>query len=259
MKKITTKDIISKKNKEKVVMITAYDALFASLADAANVDIILVGDSVGNTFLGHDSTVAVDLNAMLHHTKAVARANTKALVVSDMPFGLAHYSFDRLLDSARALIQEGGASAVKIEGATPDILEKIAKLSDAGIAIVGHIGLEPQQILKLGSYKKAGKTLNEAEILISQAKALEKAGVFCIVLELCDSDVASLIRENINIPLIGIGSGLDCDGQVLVCTDILGLGGKYPSFSKQYANLKDTVIDAFSAYADEVRSSKFPK
>ncbi len=258
MKKITTKDIISKKNKEKIVMITAYDALFASLADAAGVDMILVGDSLGNTFLGFDSTVQVDLDMMIHHTKAVVRSNPRAIVVSDVPFGLAHYSMDRLLDTARGLVQEAGASAIKIEGATPEILSKIKSLSDAGIAVVGHIGLEPQQILKLGSYKKSGKTSAEAQILISQAQALEEAGAFCIVLELCDSDVAREIAQSIKIPLIGIGSGLDCDGQVLVCTDILGLGGKYPSFSKQYANLKDTIIEAFSSYAKEVRESKFP-
>lgn len=259
MKKITTRDIINKKNKEKVVMLTAYDTLFASLADAANVDMILVGDSVGNTFLGFESTVEVDLNTMLHHTKAVARAKPKAMIISDVPFGLAHYSTDKLLDTARAFIQEAGASAIKIEGASPAILEKIKALNSAGIAIVGHIGLEPQQILKEGSYKKAGKTEKEAKILISQAQALEAAGAFCIVLELCDSDVARQVAQSIKIPLIGIGSGLYCDGQVLVCTDILGLGGKYPSFSKQYANLKDTVIEAFSTYANEVRSSKFPK
>ncbi len=255
--KITTLDILQAKNTRKLAMITAYDALFAHLADLGGADMILIGDSVGNNFLGFDSTIPVSLADMLHHTKAVARANTKALVVADMPFCEANYSFDRLLDSAKSLIQ-AGASAIKIEGAG-SIAEKIAKLTEAGIAVVGHIGLQPQQFLKLGKYRKFGKTEDEKNRLISEAKQLESAGVFAIVLEMTEAATAKAISESVSVPTIGIGAGPHCDGQVLVMTDMLGLNDFSPKFAKRYANLKEQIVNAYSQYVSEVRSGKFPE
>ena len=184
MKK-TVRSISKMKGGEKIAMITAYDAIFARLADEAGADMILVGDSLGNTFLGFDSTVPVSLEMMLHHTSAVARAKTDALVIADIPFGCAHFEFDRLLEDCRALCQKAGAEAVKIEGGAK-MADKIGRLCDAGIAVMGHIGLQPQQVLKLGGYRKFGKTREEIDELVADAKALENAGVFSIVLEMCD-------------------------------------------------------------------------
>ena len=228
MKK-TTKTILKKKGVEKIAMITAYDAMFAKLADSADVDIILVGDSVGNTVLGYDSTIPVTIDMMVHHTSAVARAKPNALILADLPFACAHYSFDKLLDTCKRLVQEGGADAIKIEGGV-EIADKIAKLTRAGIAVMGHIGLEPQQVLKLGGYRKFGKSEDEKKRIIDDAKALEQAGVFTVLMEMTDADCASEITKLLNVPTIGIGSGSGCDGQVLVCTDILGLTENPPSF-----------------------------
>ncbi len=256
MKK-TTKTIIRKKGAEKIAMLTAYDALFASLADAADVDIILIGDSVGNTILGYQSTVPVTIETMVHHTAAVSRANPDALILADLPFGCAHFSFDRLLEDCRKLVQLGGADAVKIEGGA-DMAEKIAKLTKAGIAVMGHIGLEPQQVLKLGGYKKFGKTEEEKAKILADAKALENAGAFAVLMEMTDADCAKKVTESISVPTIGIGSGADCDGQVLVCADVLGLTQNPPSFVKQYANLSDTIKKAYAAYVSDVKNCKFP-
>ena len=256
MKK-TTKTILKKKGVEKIAMITAYDALFAKLADAADVDIILVGDSVGNTVLGYDSTVPVTLDIMTHHTAAVARAKPNALILADLPFTCAHYSFDRLLDSCKKLIQEGGADAVKIEGGI-EIADKIAKLTRAGIAVMGHIGLEPQQVLKLGGYRKFGKSDQEKEKILADAKALEDAGVFALLMEMTDADCAKEITKLASVPTIGIGAGSDCDGQVLVCADILGFTENPPSFVKQYAQLGNDVVNAYKQYIAEVRNGQFP-
>ncbi len=257
MKK-TVKTIASKKGVEKITMITAYDAIFASLADKAGADIILVGDSVGNTVLGFESTVAVSMQDMLHHTAAVVRGNENALVLADVPFAIAHYSFDRMLEEISKLVQLAGADAVKIEGGKA-MAEKIKKLTDAGIAVMAHIGLEPQQVLKLGGYRKFGKTDSEKQRLLDDAKALEQAGAFALLLEMVDADTASEITQAVSIPTIGIGSGQDCDGQVLVCADILGLTKNPPKFVKQYADLNKTIIDAYTTYIYDVKSLKFPK
>lgn len=257
MKK-TTKTILKKKGVEKIAMITAYDALFAKLADSADVDIILVGDSVGNTVLGYDSTVPVTIDIMTHHTSAVARAKPNALILADLPFGCAHYSFDKLLDCCKKLIQEGGADAIKIEGGI-EIADKIAKLTRAGIAVMGHIGLEPQQVLKLGGYRKFGKADEEKQKILADAKALEEAGVFTILMEMTDAECASQITKSVSVPTIGIGSGVDCDGQVLVCADILGLTENPPSFVKQYAQIGKDIVNAYSQYIAEVRNGQFPE
>lgn len=255
--KLSVKNILNKKGKEKISMITAYDAILARLADAAKADIILVGDSLGNTVLGMETTVAVSLDIMVHHTAAVTRANTNALVIADLPFACAHYSFDKVLDSCKRLVQEGGASAVKIEGGKK-IADKVEKLVDAGIAVMGHIGLEPQQVLKLGGYRKFGKSESEKQSLLESAKALEDAGAFSVLMEMVESSAAEEITKALKIPTIGIGSGAACDGQVLVCFDILGLSESAPSFAKQYANLSKDITAAYAEYVNDVKSGKFP-
>lgn len=256
MKK-NTKTIIRKKGAEKIAMLTAYDALFASLADAADVDIILIGDSVGNTILGYQSTVpGHHRNDGSPHGGRVARQSRRA-DSRRPPLRLRHFSFDRLLEDCRKLVQLGGADAVKIEGGA-DMAEKIAKLTKAGIAVMGHIGLEPQQVLKLGGYKKFGKTEEEKVKILADAKALENAGAFAVLMEMTDADCAKKVTESISVPTIGIGSGADCDGQVLVCADVLGLTQNPPSFVKQYANLSDTIKKAYAAYVSDVKNGKFP-
>ncbi len=257
MKK-TLKTIFKKKGVEKITMLTAYDALFAKLASQADIDIILIGDSVGNTILGYDSTVPVTIDDMVHHTAAVARAKPDSLVLSDVPFGVAHFGFDKILHDCRRLLQEGGAEAVKIEGGKK-MAETISKLVSAGIAVMGHIGLEPQQILRLGGYRKFGKTDEERAAILEDAKALEAAGAFALLLEMTDSQTAKLVTESVSIPTIGIGSGADCDGQVLVCADLLGLTERAPSFAKKYANLREEIISAYKAYAGDVKSGKYPE
>jgi len=259
MKKITVKDILSKKkNGEKIAVLTAYDAIFARLADAAGADIILVGDSVGNTFLGFESTVNVTADMMLHHTAAVARAKPNALIVADIPFAQASLPFDNLLKLCMALLQNAGAEAVKIEGGEA-FKEKIAALAAAGVPVMGHIGLLPQQVLKLGGYRGYGKTDAERLSLIKDAKALEEAGVFAMVLEMVDSAAAKEISASVNVPTIGIGAGKDCDGQVLVCTDVLGLSAFTPKFAKRYADCADAAKNAFASYVKEVKGGKFPQ
>ena len=239
--------------------ITAYDAVMAHYADAAGVDLILVGDSVGTTQLGFETTIPVTLDMMLHHTAAVARAKPKALVVADIPFALAHDDFSTLLNACRRLMQEAGAEAIKFEGgaAMAPIAER---LINAGIPVLGHIGLLPQQFHQLGGYRKYGRDALEKEVLLQDALALEAAGCFAIIIEMTDGVVSAEIAQALRIPLIGIGSGPDCDGQILVLNDLLGLsaGGYVPSFAKQFANLGEQAQAGIAAYADEVRNGKFP-
>ncbi len=255
MKK-TTKTILKKKGIEKIAMLTAYDAPFAALADAADVDIILVGDSVGNTVLGYPNTVPVTIDDMAHHTAAVARAKPDALIVADVPFTCAHHNFDRLLDDCARLVRSG-ADAVKIEGGA-DMAEKISRLTKAGIAVMGHIGLEPQQVLKLGGYRKFGKTDAEKAAILADAKALEAAGVFVVLMEMTDAECAKAVTESVSVPTIGIGAGADCNGQVLVLADVLGFSENPPSFAKRYANIAEAVKNAFSEYVADVRNGRFP-
>lgn len=257
MKK-SVKSIVSAKGNEKISMITAYDALLASLADRAGTDIILVGDSLGNVVLGFENTVAVTIDMMCHHTAAVVRGTQNALVLADIPFASAHRHFDSLLDDCCALVQTAGADAVKIEGGRA-MAEKISKLTDAGIAVMAHIGLEPQQVLKLGGYRKFGKTDAEKQKLIDDAKALEQAGAFALLMEMTDAETAAEITRTVSIPTIGIGSGSGCDGQVLVCADILGLSKNPPKFAKQYANLDSQITDAYARFIADVKSGEFPE
>lgn len=255
--KTTTKSLRRKKGAEKISMITAYDALFARLADEAGADIILVGDSLGNVYLGFDSTVPVTLDMMRHHVAAVARATAGAMVLADLPFALAHRSFDSLLDDCASLLR-AGAHAVKIEGGAK-IADKIAALCEAGIPVMGHIGLEPQQYLKLGGYRKFGKTPQERDAIIGDALALERAGAFALLLEMCDADAAKAVSESVKIPVVGIGSGPDCDGQVLVFSDALGLTENPPPFAKKFANLRADVLRAYETFFSEIKSGAFPE
>ena len=256
MKKTTVKNIAEKKGAEKIAVITAYDAVFARLADLAGMDAILVGDSLGNTFMGYESTVPVTMADMIHHTSMVARAKPSALIIADVPFAVAHKSFDFVLEDCANLLR-AGADCVKIEGGAL-LAGTIKRLVDAGIPVMGHIGLMPQQILKLGSYRTFGRGKAEKISLLDDAKKLEEAGVFSIVLEKTDAEAAKQITENISIPTIGIGSGAGCDGQVLVSADVLGLGDWVPPFAKKYADLSETIKAAFSQYAKEVKERKFP-
>lgn len=255
---MTTKSLSALKTERPIVAVTAYDAPTAQYADAAGVDLILVGDSVGTTQLGFETTVPVTLDMMLHHTAAVARAQPKALLVADVPFTLAHDDFSTLLNACRRLLQKGGAQAVKIEGGAA-LAPTVARLINAGIPVLGHFGLLPQNIHQLGGYRKFGRSEAEKSALVEDALALEKAGCFAVLCEMIDGTVAGAIAGELKVPLIGIGSGPHCDGQILVCNDLLGLNAGYvPSFVKQYANLGAATQKAFADYAADVRNRKFP-
>ena len=256
--KTTTQTLRNLKGQRPVVAVTAYDYITAQLACAAGVDMILVGDSLGNTVLGYETTVPVTVDAMLHHTQAVSRAKPKALVMTDIPFAVAGHSSDYVLDVCTRMLQDGGAEAVKIEGG----LRRAATCSvvaRAGIPVMGHIGLKPQDVLQLGGYRKFGKVKSERQSLIDEAKAWEEAGAFALLLEMVEASVAEEITTAVSIPTIGIGAGSAVDGQILVISDLLGLNaGKYPGFAKRYADLRNDAISALGSYRDEVRSGKFP-
>lgn len=256
--KITTKTLSALKAERPIVAVTAYDTPTAQYADAAGVDLILVGDSVGTTQLGFETTVPVTLDMMVHHTAAVARARPKALLVTDVPFAIAHDDFSHLLNACRRLLQEGGVQAVKIEGGAA-LAPTVARLIAAGIPVLGHFGLLPQNVHQLGGYRKFGRCEVEKSALVEDALALEKAGCFAVLCEMIDGTVAGAIANELKVPLIGIGSGPHCDGQILVCNDLLGLNAGYvPSFVKQYANLGAATETAFADYAADVRNRKFP-
>ncbi len=230
----------------------------AGYADAAGVDLILVGDSVGTTQLGFESTVPVTLEMMLHHTAAVVRAKPNALVVADIPFAIAHDDFSVLLQACCRLMQEAGAEAVKIEG-DASMAPAIERLTRAGIPVLGHLGLLPQNFHQLGGYRKFGRNEAEQATLLEDALAFEKANCFAVLCEMTEHSLARSIAEQLRVPLIGIGSGVDCDGQILVINDMLGLNAGYvPTFVKQYANLGEAASNALAAYADDVRNRKFP-
>ncbi|MBT3469974.1 MAG: 3-methyl-2-oxobutanoate hydroxymethyltransferase [Opitutae bacterium] len=258
MKK-TVQTIRKAKGKNQITAITAYDTLMADFASRANMDILLVGDSVGTTALGFQTTVEVTMEMMIHHCAAVRRANPSCLLVVDVPFAQAHLSPEESLKQCVRLIQEGGAEAVKIEG--DSALEgTIAHIVTSGIPVMGHIGLLPQRINDLGGYRKFGRTEKERDSLLRDAKAMEDAGCFALVGEMIEPQTTAKITSSTSIPIIGIGSGNDCDGQILVCTDMLGYQSEFnPSFVKTYANLEETILSAFKQYGKEVREGTFPK
>lgn len=246
------------KGKAKIVSLTAYDFMTARLLDEAGIHLILVGDSVGTTVLGYKNTIPVTMEDMLHHLKAVVRAQPNALVVGDMPFMSYHLSNEQALTNAARFIQEGGADTVKLEGGVT-VADKVRALVDAGIPVLGHIGLAPQHVLNLGGYKVQGRTDPDAQRLIDDAKALEDAGAFAVVLEYVPASLGQRITESIRIPTIGIGAGPHCDGQVLVVHDMLGMvSWLAPKAAKRYANLADEMKKAFAAYRTEVENGTFP-
>lgn len=248
----------SKKRGERLVCLTAYDYPTARIVDEAGIDIVLVGDSLGNVVLGYGNTVPVTLDEVMIHLKAVRRAVQRALLVADMPYGSFHTGADDAVRNALRLVKEGGAEAVKLEGGRKR-LPLIKRLVDEEIAVMGHIGLTPQSINKLGAYRVQGKTAEAARELLDDALALEEAGAFAIVLEVVPREIAKLITESVSIPTIGIGAGVHCDIQVLVLHDMLGLSfGKLARFVRPYANLNETITDAVSRYADDVRNGSYP-
>jgi len=248
----------SKARGERLVCLTAYDFPTARIVDEAGIDIILVGDSLGNVVLGYGNTVPVTLDEILIHLKAVRRAVQRALLVADMPYGSFHTGADDAVKNALKLVKEGGAEAVKLEGGHKRV-QLVKRLVDEEIAVMGHIGLTPQSINKLGAYRVQGKTAAAARQLLDDARALEDAGAFAIVLEVVPREIASLITESVTIPTIGIGAGAGCDIQVLVLHDMLGLSfGKLARFVRPYANLHEVITDAVSRYADDVRSGNYP-
>ena len=257
--RITINDIKEMKSKkEKIVMLTAYDYSTAKLLDEAGVPLILVGDSLGMVILGYDSTIPVTMEDMIHHTKAVTRGTKNALVVGDMPFMTYHTSTTDAMRNAARFIQEAGAQAVKMEGGEI-VAEKVKRIVDCGIPVMGHIGLTPQFIHQLGGYKLQGKTPEAAQRLLNDAYALEQAGAFAIVLELVPAQLSKLITHSVTVPTIGIGAGIDCDGQVQVISDILGLFTDFiPKHARQYAKLADIMKAAIANYSSEVKSGSFP-
>ncbi len=260
MSKLTLPEIAAMRaSGRRIVMVTAYDAPSARLADAAGVDMILVGDSAGTTVLGGQSTVPVTMDEMLVFTRAVMRGTTSAFVVADMPFGSYQVSEDAALANAIRFVKEGGADAVKLEGAGRT-LTRISGIADAGIPVMGHIGLTPQSATKLGGYRAQGRTAAAARRLVEEALALERAGCFSIVLEAMPPIVAARITEAVKVPTIGIGAGVECSGQVLVWHDLLGLSeGPAPRFVKAYAELATTIRTAIETYAGDVRRGAYPE
>ena len=258
--KVSLSDFTAMKQRNgKIAVVTAYDAPSARLADAAGVDMVLVGDSAAMTVLGHDSTVPITVDEMLMLTRAVTRGARRPFIVADMPFGSYQVSNTSALENAVRFVKEAGADAVKLEGAGPT-LARVTALVDAGIPVMGHIGLTPQTVTMLGGYKAQGRTAAEANKLRAAAIALESAGCFALVLEAIPAAVAAHITGALRIPTIGIGAGVDCDGQVLVWHDLLGLtSGHVARFVKQYADIGGAVLTALTAYVADVRNSRFPE
>ncbi|HEX77631.1 MAG TPA: 3-methyl-2-oxobutanoate hydroxymethyltransferase [Dehalococcoidia bacterium] len=258
--RLTISQIQQMKEKgEKIVMLTAYDYLSAKLIDEAGVDVILVGDSLGMVMLGYDSPIPVTMEEMLHHTKAVVRGSRRALVVGDMPFMTYQVEMGEAIRNAARFIQEGGAQAVKLEGGQ-NIAETVKRLVSCGIPVMGHIGLTPQYMHQLGDYAARGTSRESALRLLEDARALQAAGAFAIVLESVPADLATIITRVLAIPTIGVGAGPDCDGQDQVVSDILGLGTEFvpKEISKRYASLGDAIKRAISDYVKEIKAVTFP-
>jgi len=257
--KKTVKDILEmKQNGMKVTMLTAYDVSMARLLDESNIDILLVGDSLGMVVLGYDSTVPVTMDEMLHHSRAVSRGTSQALVVGDMPFGSYQGGLTAAVDNGIRFMKEAGCDAVKIEGGE-DMCNIVRALTRAGVPVMGHVGLTPQTAGRLGGFKIQGKDLESAHGMIADARALEQAGVFSLVLECVPGELAAIVTDTVEVPTIGIGAGPECDGQVLVINDLLGLFDKFtPGFVKKYLDLAPHIKEAVALYRDEVENGIFP-
>jgi 3-methyl-2-oxobutanoate hydroxymethyltransferase len=258
--KVSIQDLQYKKNNsENIVMVTAYDYPSSLLADSAGVDVILVGDSLGMVVLGYDSTVPVTMDEMLHHCRAAARGNRRAFTVGDMPFGSYHSGRDKAVSNAVRFLKEGGMDSVKLEGGK-EMADIIRAIIDAGIPVMGHLGLTPQSISKLGGYNVQGNNAEDAWRIYKDALILEKTGCFAVVLESIPAPLGKFISSQLKIPTIGIGAGNSCSGQVLVYHDLLGIyKGKNPRFVKTYNNLADEIRKSLRTYCDEVRSGSFPE
>ncbi|RLF76569.1 3-methyl-2-oxobutanoate hydroxymethyltransferase [Thermococci archaeon] len=257
MREITPKKIVEMKGREKITMVTAYDYPSALIADKAGMDIIFIGDSLGMVVYGEENTLNVSMDQMVYHTRAVAKGVKRALVLADMPFMSYEVSIEEGMKNAARLIQ-AGADAVKIEGGY-DHYKLVKKLVRSGIPVMGHTGLTPQRYLRLGGYRLMGEREEEIEEILMDAKALEKAGAFAMVLEFMLSDVAKLVTEEVKIPTIGIGSGPHCDGQVLVWHDLLGIYENVPPFVKKYADLRSMIGLALEEYKNDVKDGRFPE
>jgi 3-methyl-2-oxobutanoate hydroxymethyltransferase len=259
-KKVCAPDLARMKERgERIVMLTAYDATMARLFDRAGIDVLLVGDSLGNVILGMDTTIPVTLDAMVHHTQAVTRGAKLALVVADMPFLSYQVSTEQAMRNAARLFQEGGAAAVKLEGGRA-IADTVRRVTSAGMPVMGHVGLTPQHVHRLGGMRKQARDDHSAQELISDALALQEAGAFAVVLEAIPDAVAEAVTSRLRIPTIGIGAGPHCDGQVLVSYDLLGLFDTFvPPFVKQYAQLGETILTAAKSYAGDVRQGSYPQ
>jgi 3-methyl-2-oxobutanoate hydroxymethyltransferase len=247
-----------KRKAEPIAVLTAYDYPMARIADEAGAEIILVGDSVGTVLLGYDSTLPVTMDDMLHHTKAVTRARPSALVVADMPFMSYQVSVEQAVENAGRLVQEGGADAVKLEGGER-VAPAIEKIVDIGIPVMGHLGLTPQSVLALGGYRVQARGEADQEQLLREAQLLELSGCFSLVLESIPKRMGTMVSKELRVPTIGIGAGVDCDGQVLVSHDLLGLYlGRTAKFVRKYAGLSDDMRDAFGRYIADVKARRFP-
>jgi 3-methyl-2-oxobutanoate hydroxymethyltransferase len=258
-RKVTTQRLQEMKRKgEAISCLTAYDHLMATILDEAGIDLILVGDSAGTVFAGHDTTIPMTMQQMLYHATVVSRAVERALVVGDLPFMSYQLSVEDALRNAGSFIKEALTEAVKVEGGEV-ICPTIGRIVDAGIPVMGHLGLTPQSIHKFGTYRTRGTTDQEAERILSDSRALQDAGVFAIVLEKIPSDLAKEVTEAVQVPTIGIGAGPHCNGQILVSHDMLGLYTKFrPRFVRRYAELRIQMMEAFSSYSQDVKSGHFP-
>jgi 3-methyl-2-oxobutanoate hydroxymethyltransferase len=257
--KLTIQDIVlMKQNGERISMLTAYDASFAGLIDAAGIDMVLVGDSLGMVLLGYDSTIPVTMEEMLHHCRAASRGVKRAVLVGDMPFMSYQVSESDAITNAGRFLKEAGCDAVKLEGGT-EVCDTVKAIVKAGIPVMGHIGLTPQTASQLGGYKVQGRDADSARLLLQSARDLEAAGAFAIVLECIPAQLSEAITSAVAMPTIGIGAGKHCDGQVLVTHDMVGMFEKFiPSFVKQYVNLAPQIKKAVGAYRQEVKNGNFP-
>lgn len=259
IKRVTTKTLsLLKKKKIKITALTAYDFITAKILDESGIDIVLIGDSLGNVFQGNETTLPVTMDEMIYHTKAVAKGVERAMLVTDMPFMSYQLSIDEGFRNAGRIMKETSAGAVKVEGGLR-VAETIKKITDAGIPVMGHIGLTPQSIHQFGSYRERGRNKNEAEEILNDAKAIEEAGAFSIVIEKIPAALAKQVTESVKIPTIGIGAGGHCDGQILVTPDMLGLNVDFhPRFVRRYANLADELSKAVKSYIEDIKADKFP-
>lgn len=259
-KKITVQSLLDKKTKnEKIVMLTAYDCPMGVMMDRAGIDVVLVGDSLGMVVLGHENTLPVTMDDIIHHASAVVRGCRKPMVIGDMPFMSYQVSVEDAVRNAGRLMKEAGVDAVKLEGGS-EVVGAVRRMVDAGIPVMGHLGLTPQSVNMLGGYKVQGKTVDSAQKIIDDALALQDAGVFALLLECIPAELGKIATSKVDVPVIGIGAGPDCDGQCLVTPDMLGLFDRFvPTFVKQYLNLSEQIGSALAQYAADVRGGAFPE